>query len=289
VPFAPAYAGTEIKQVAAGDDFSCALDVRGGLHCWGRRVPEPARGVRAFFAGGENGCTIDLGGGVSCFGKLRQEDVVNPDVAPRYRRFAVGGVVDLDVSGRIWARRSDGTMLWWGATNYPAPVFGETPSVVPDMKGVVQMAQGCFVLASGDVQCWSDPSPTTDTIRPEPVVLRDARSLAHADGRSCAVLRDDSVMCWGSNCDGMLGDERDLDGDEDPWAERGPRRVASWGTVQKIVLGKAHACALLLDGTVRCAGDGTYGQLGQPGDIDAQQLKARQEAAASRHRRSCWR
>ena len=41
-----------------------------------------------------------------------------------------------------------------------------------------------------------------------------------------------------------------------------PVPIPAWGRVKQIALGDEHACALDVNGTVRCAGDNLRGQLG---------------------------
>ena len=79
---------------------------------------------------------------------------------------------------------------------------------------------------------------------------------------TCAVLDDDSLRCWGSNAFGQLGAGDTAD-----------RRVATGGalaavalgssrSVAKIAAGALSTCAVLDDGTLKCWGANTFGQLG---------------------------
>lgn len=87
---------------------------------------------------------------------------------------------------------------------------------------------------------------------------------------TCALLEDGRVKCWGYNGFGALGagdtvqrgDEPGELGDRLPTVGLGTGRAAT-----RITAGYAHACALLDDGTVRCWGSNTAGQLGV-GDTD---------------------
>jgi alpha-tubulin suppressor-like RCC1 family protein len=55
--------------------------------------------------------------------------------------------------------------------------------------------------ASGGVACW------TGSARPTPVpgVVGTILDLDVGDGHACAVVADGSVMCWGSDSSGQLG------------------------------------------------------------------------------------
>src|SRR2546426_927975 len=80
---------------------------------------------------------------------------------------------------------------------------------------------------------------------------------------SCALLQDGTVRCWGQNDLGQLGN-----GTSDPVPNNPstfnptPVTVSGITTAVAISAGGWHTCALLQDGTVRCWGDNTYGQMG---------------------------
>src|SRR5437867_3949488 len=80
---------------------------------------------------------------------------------------------------------------------------------------------------------------------------------------SCALLQDGTVRCWGQNDLGQLGN-----GTSDPVPNNPstfnptPVTVSGITTAVAISAGGWYTCALLQDGTVRCWGDNTYGELG---------------------------
>lgn len=107
----------------------------------------------------------------------------------------------------------------------------------------------------------------------EPIRLTDAVEVAVGDFHSCALRRDGTVVCWGNNSHGQLGIEAEQNTLEamDPVGItdekiRGYSRHATvvngLSRVRHIAAGATHNCALLEDGTVRCWGDSSYGQLG---------------------------
>jgi alpha-tubulin suppressor-like RCC1 family protein len=121
----------------------------------------------------------------------------------------------------------------------------------------------------------SPPAPALARPIPPPRVLDLAEvrgaywgvsAIVKGHMHSCAVLEDGSVHCWGANDKGQLGftstEECHLvEGMEFPCTSK-PTPVPGLSTVKQIVLGAAHTCALLGDGTVRCWGDDALGQLG---------------------------
>jgi alpha-tubulin suppressor-like RCC1 family protein len=73
------------------------------------------------------------------------------------------------------------------------------------------------------------------------------------------------TLCWGSNEHGQLA--QGTTGGLVPT----PVAVALAAPVKSIVAGQWHTCALLLDGTVRCWGEGGSGQLGNDQGIGSPQ------------------
>jgi alpha-tubulin suppressor-like RCC1 family protein len=188
---------------------------------------------------------------------------------------------------------NDGSVACWGANTgaRQGPDGGMaansvTPVAVPDVSSAQAIAAGgfstCTESASGEVQCWGDNaySPFGDgswSTFAHPVVvasLSGAKYLslgggpaariasnavecvgANCDDFGCAVLRDGTVDCWGSNTYGQLGDGT-LQNAPGPVAVTGLRNVLA------VAAGVDHTCALLAGGTVSCWGDNAFGAVG---------------------------
>ena len=87
---------------------------------------------------------------------------------------------------------------------------------------------------------------------------------------SCAVLGpgDARVRCWGFGADGQLGyANTQTIGDDEAPAAAGPVDLGAGRTVTALAAGDYHSCAVLDDGSVRCWGFGSDGQLGLGGRI----------------------
>ena len=88
---------------------------------------------------------------------------------------------------------------------------------------------------------------------------------------TCALLDDGTVKCWGDSVFGQLG-HGDTDGRGDGAGEMGddldPVDLGAGRTAVAITAGDVHTCALLDNGTVKCWGSTSTGQLGY-GDTDA--------------------
>lgn len=86
---------------------------------------------------------------------------------------------------------------------------------------------------------------------------------------TCVLVNEDSatnhVKCWGLNDQYQTGDADNSNNIGDTSAEVGATLASiNFGGVNPtgIAAGSYHSCALMTNGTIRCWGDGTYGQLG---------------------------
>jgi hypothetical protein len=127
----------------------------------------------------------------------------------------------------------------------------------------------CAILDDGSVRCWGYNSngqlgDGTNTDRNTPTALsswpsgRTAVAITAGSYHTCAILDDGSVRCWGSNSDGQLGDGTTTD-------RNTPTTLSGWPsgrTAVAISAGYYHTCAILDDGSVRCWGYNSDGQLG---------------------------
>jgi alpha-tubulin suppressor-like RCC1 family protein len=92
---------------------------------------------------------------------------------------------------------------------------------------------------------------------------RTVTALAAGDSHSCAVLDDRSVRCWGFAFDGELGyGNQSVVGIDETPGSHAPVDLGIGRSATAITAGSRHTCAILDDGSVRCWGLGTSGQLG---------------------------
>jgi len=114
-------------------------------------------------------------------------------------------------------------------------------------------------LRDGQVYCWGSSafgvrgggSTTTAVGLPTPTV-----HLASGKYTTCAVAMDGSVRCWGYNDSGQLGINVLGGQSTTPVVVMGMAGAVQVGT------GRSHACARRANGTVRCWGSNSEGQLG---------------------------
>lgn len=144
----------------------------------------------------------------------------------------------------------------------------------------IQIATGkrhaCSLYTSGRVRCWGsnfqgqlglghtqtigdDEAPVTSLF----VNIGDTvLQIEAGDQHTCALLSSGNVKCWGFGQYLGNGNTSNIGDNEFPSAGG---FVQLGGTATQISVGDTHSCALMNTGSVRCWGNGTYGQLGYPG------------------------
>ena len=240
---------TNVVAIAAGADHTCAVRVDGTLWCWGQWwtsngseffsvVPQQntsLTGVTSVAIGVKHTCALLAGGTVKCWGNNTSGQFGNGST--------VGG-------------------------NFPQPTAALSGNAG---VGAVDVFAGsdftCARLSDGSVSCWGtdafgqvgNGTITKMVLSPVPVsVSPRVVGLAVGGGHSCVILVEGAVSCWGSDDLGVLGDGGS---GFTPRSVPGPPLPTITGAVE-IATGFFHGCAALVDGTIRCWGDNTYGQHG---------------------------
>jgi alpha-tubulin suppressor-like RCC1 family protein/sugar lactone lactonase YvrE len=239
--------GEPVDGLAAGELHTCALTRSGLVKCWG--------------AGG----TGQLGDGT---GMVRS----NPTPV-----LALDNVVSLD-SGNWYACAvtAAGAVWCWGDNANGQVGDGTTTRRLAPVNvqglaaGAVSVATGhdhaCALLDDGTVRCWGDNAhgqvgDGTQTPRLVPVQvagLTDAVAIAAGFMHTCALTAGGAVRCWGANDHGQLGDGTTTMR-LTPVAASG---LSSGAVTLAAGDGDSHTCAVMGDGTLRCWGANTDGQLG---------------------------
>ncbi|MCX4246612.1 RCC1 domain-containing protein [Paraliomyxa miuraensis] len=183
------------------------------------------------------------------------------------------------------ARLVDGRVQCWGRGDEGQLGRGELAGVQAPadvMLGgtavglAVGAAHACALLSQGTVRCWgrddagqlglagAGGSIDVPAITGDIALGGTAVQVVAGADHSCARLDDGALRCWGEGAEGQLG-HAGLEpiGDDETPAEAGD--VALGGVAVAVTAGRAHTCALLDDGSLRCWGQGSEGQLGVPG------------------------
>jgi len=256
----------EVISTCAGQDHSCALRADGSVWCWGLNnhgqigngasgtvgIPAPSR-VRASFltylgnaaqiaCAGFHSCALLGDGTVKCWGD--------------------------DDSGQI----GNGGAVPGSDALYPSTVI--TASGAP-LSGVTEIQTGlaftCAVAQGGAVSCWGNNSAgqlaRTGGSQSSAVSVTlgaPVKSLGLGGYHACVVLASGAMQCWGSDVYGQLGDNKSGAplGTPVNVLSLGGKAISAGG-------GGYHTCALLADSSMRCWGEGTYGELGDNSSAEA--------------------
>ncbi|HEU4537946.1 MAG TPA: hypothetical protein VFS00_27690, partial [Polyangiaceae bacterium] len=136
----------------------------------------------------------------------------------------------------------------------------------------------CARLADGRALCWglnthgqlgdgtSRRRPYAAPVERSPgAPLAGVHALAAGDGHVCALTEAGSLLCWGRNSEGQLGDG------VTPSSYPAPALAAPGAPlsgVRALSFGDEHACAVVSSGEVLCWGRNHRGQLGDGTDAD---------------------
>lgn len=279
----PLGTGRHATQVAVGGDLVCALLDDGGVKCWGDNLAGQLG----------QGDTTRRGGSAGQLG-----DALDP--------VALGGEVDVAqvVAGHAHAcvRTRDGRVKCWGDNSSGALGLGDMVSrgvsdaqlgdALPwvDLgtdRGAVDLAAGdgvtCAVLDDASVKCWGvnglgvSGAPVGGIVGDQAEEMGDdlpAVSLPPgevvdvetAGDAACARFVDGTVVCWGDNGVGQLGqgDTTSRSGDGADVLE--PVDLGTSFVVAEVSMAPGLVCARAEGGEVKCWGANSDGQLGQ-GDV----------------------
>jgi cysteine-rich repeat protein len=234
--------GVNLAKIALGSYFTCALQVSGGAQCWGHNLN----------------------------GQLGDETTINAKIPSAVIGFPCGG---------------DGTSkACGGCAPTTCQKAGVTAGSISDGCGgtlwcsiakpqVAAGPQTTCTIVQGTVRCWglNDMGQLGDgTVRKRYQStfvngglgkvggITNATAVAVGQNHACAALADGTVNCWGSHASGQLGTNTPVDSAVhfDPVPVFGISKAVS------VTAGRLHSCALLADGTVKCWGANTTGQLG---------------------------
>jgi hypothetical protein len=281
------------KSIRIGFRGGCALNENGTVTCYGYNGALRA-GCEGPMDGGcklaglsdiigvdvseIGGCAWSKEGDAWCWG----------DRATRVERIGPVAEVSIGYLHKCALLKDNGRVMCWGSNDGGQLGDGTTvrrtnPTEVVGVTDALTIAVGsvhsCALVRDGRVLCWGDRSlgqmgnrPILDggnlDWNPTPYAtaipgLTGAVALEAGGTFSCAILRDRTVMCWGLNDWGQLGDgtrevrigavkTKGLTGRFDGSAA-GEDGLSD---VLELALGANHACAALGDGRVRCWGYG---------------------------------
>jgi alpha-tubulin suppressor-like RCC1 family protein len=186
----------------------------------------------------------------------------------------VTGVKALAGGSQSLALLTNGTLMAWGRGFGGELGIGTredswSPVPVPGLEGVTAIAAGyghsMALLSSGKVMDWGENldgalgDGTTNEETGSPVAVKgitEATAIAGSGGDGYALLKNGTVMAWGNNYLGELGDGTSGGSSDVPVPVSGLHEAIA------ISANGGHALALLRNGTVMAWGENEYGELG---------------------------
>lgn len=255
-------------------------------------------GIRSVAAGGTTTCVTFEDGTVRCFGAEGSRRGARGTTAVP----GISGAAEVALgAAHSCARLDDGSVLCWGSNVFGQIGDGTIegprgPTVVLGLTNASAITAGdshsCAIVAGGKVMCWGrgdlnvlgGPAPKPPLgAKPkppeEPVVstaepgsapslisgISGATSVVLGQRHGCLLWRGGRVACFGEDDSNQLGSfVASAPAKPKIGVKPTPRLVTVKGIEGATVLaaGARHACVVLDDGSVRCWGDNSKGQLG---------------------------
>jgi alpha-tubulin suppressor-like RCC1 family protein len=275
--------GRTALQISVGSQHSCALLDNYLVKCWGRGNYGQL-GI---------GSTVTIGDGA---GEMGDSLVAVEFAAGRSARSIAAG------SNHTCALLDNASVVCWGRGTYGQLGQGVTANIGYSVSTTVATtpavdlgsgrtalaisagdAHTCAILDNATIKCWGSGgngrlgSGATANLGDGAGEMgnslavvdvgagRTARAISAGIAHTCAVLDNAMVKCWGNGAYGKLGYENQNNVGDIPNQMGGNLAAVSLGTGRTalaISTGGTHTCAVLDNGSVKCWGDGSSGQLG---------------------------
>ena len=229
-----------IATIALGITNTCAIDDRGRLFCWGQNAtgavgnnttadvlaPTHIMDSTAQVAVGQlHACAVMLDSSLRCwggnvFGVLGLGDGAPQQVLEPTQVGTWSAYQEVACSGsHTCARRTNGVACWGynagGQLGLGDTVDRNTPQLV-NISVVDVLATGGFhtgAMIEGDIYMWGENAyrqlgtdEPFDVTAPTQISLSSVAKVALGSNFSCALTQEGTVLCWGRNTNGQLGD-----------------------------------------------------------------------------------
>ena len=170
----------------------------------------------------------------------------------------------------------DGLALCWGWNGWGQlgdgtwPLDKNTPQDT-GLENVVSIRSGllhtCATRANGTAACWGQNtfgqvgagSTSNNIATPRDIPLDGVVEIGAGEGYTCARTSDGRAHCWGDGTGGRLGQGSSTASSLVPLAVVVPLGTSA---LKDVAIRHEHACAAMSDGSARCWGRNSDGQLG---------------------------
>ena len=251
----------------------------GNVCAWGRCVSGVCDDAVEIVGGTGHTCVRRARGGVECWGWNNQGQLGDGTMTDRTRPTAVSAVTDaVELSAgerHTCARRTSGSVACWGwnaqgqlgdGTMTDRPTATPVLGIADAVELTARTYNTCARRASGAVMCWGrntegqigDGSAMAAATEPRAVSgLTDAVEIASGGYFTCARRSGGTVVCWGDNGSGQIGDGSTGGVRSIPAAA-----VSGVAGARALVAGGNTACVAYAAGNVSCWGNNGSGEVG---------------------------
>ncbi len=246
----------------------------------------------SIIAGGFHTCGLLINGGVKCWGSNNRGQIgngsssdtvnnVNPTLINSTESF-----VSITADGlRTCSLLSNGSAMCWGLNTNGQVGDGTiglrklNPTFVNSTEPFISITAGdlhtCGLLSNGSAMCWGDnengqigngsSSAPVNNVNPTFVnSIESFVSITAGDSHTCGLLNNGSVMCWGSNFYGQIGN-----GSSSLTVDNlNPTFVNTSKSFVSIIADGLHTCGLLSNESAMCWGYNVHGQIGDGSTIN---------------------
>lgn len=240
--------------------------------------------------GAEHTCALTLNGDIFCWGSDALSQTGERGTAPNHQPTQItslDGFVDPNIAYLVAGRGhtcalGETHVYCWGDNQYgqlgvpmsvPTDIAVQVPFIDED-EFAIDLAAGydhtCAVMHDGTVKCWGlnadgqlGDGTTVDseetTVQDIGVNTPGAMLVSAGEAHTCIVDEDESVMCWGDNLQGQLGDTTTVSSPVPVLSDYTPDPSDSVAGLNA----SSHAsCLSRLSGDIWCWGDNSHGGVG---------------------------
>ena len=254
-------------------EHACAINTSGNVRCWGKGTSGQLGDAAT--VNSHTAVEVKLDDGTTSLPSVRSIAVGESHTCATLSfNSANASVTEKGIY--CWGRNNKG-QLGDGTTtdkNTATAVTTTYQGVASSNTWFTQVVAGashtCALRNDGSAYCWGlndkgqlGNGNTTDKNIPVRVKTDASNDLANVvaisagANHTCALKADHSVVCWGANEDGQLGDNSTTNRSYPVVA-----LSASASNALALSAGGAHTCVASINGTVQCWGAGNSGQLG---------------------------
>lgn len=251
--------------LGAGYMHFCAVRQNGALVCWGSGG-DGQRGDGQRTGGDIRDVVLDIAA-ANPAPSVPATFAPTPGVTPTVRpHLAIGdkhvcGVMN-DGRVRCFGEGASGQLGNGSTADLPSNTDQYVPGITDAQWVLARNNHTCVVRANGKVACFGTPGAYHRNVLHQPTsspvsidALTDVESLAVGTASMCAVKRDHTVWCMGSNDSGQLGN-----GSRE--GSTTPVQVTGLTDALRVAAASSTFCAIRDGGKLSCWGYGGYGELG---------------------------